>query len=103
LASRIASTLFAAGNLEIVIHLFVMSLVVWLARGRRWIGILAAAAVFVVFHATGSFGERAPVIVASVLLNGGFGLLLGVFYARYGFEYVMLGHAVGHVLAVTFA
>lgn len=103
LASRIASVLFAAGDLEIVIHLFIMSLAVWLTRGKVWVGILVATAFFIAFHTAGALGQSAPLIAGSILLNGGFGLLLGIFYARYGLEYVMLSHAVGHVLAVTLA
>lgn len=103
LLSRAASTLFAAGNLEIVVHLFIMSLVVWLARGRIWVGIWVSALFFLAFHISGSLGQSASLLAASIVVNGVFGLLMGLLYARYGYEYVMLGHAVGHLLAVTLA
>ncbi len=99
--SRMASTFFAAGSLEIVIHLFVMSLVVRMARGRVWLGIAVAAIIFVAFHVAGLQGQSVSLIAASVVLNGVFGLMLGFFYARYGFEYVLLCHAVAHALAVS--
>lgn len=101
--SRIASVLFAAGSLEIVVHLFVMSTVVQIARGRRWPGILAAAVVFTFFHVAGLGGQSTALIIASTTLNGTFGLGLGVLYARYGFESVLVCHAVGHIIAVTLA
>lgn len=101
--SRVASVLFAAGSLEIVVHLFVMSTVVQIARGRRWPGILVAAVAFTFFHVAGLGGQSAALIVASTALNGVFGLGLGILYARYGFESVLLCHAVGHILAVTLA
>ncbi len=50
---RALSAVFAAGPLEIALHLGLMSVVVWLARGRRWVGIFAAALALVLFHLTG--------------------------------------------------
>ncbi len=101
--SRIASVFFAAGSLEIVVHLLIMSLAVRLARGRVWAGIVVAAIFFVGFHVAGLSGQSASLIAASVALNGVFGLALGFFYARYGFEYVFFSHAIAHILAVTLA
>lgn len=101
--SRLASTLFAAGSLELVVHLLLMSLIVRLTAGRRWTGVLAAAVAFVLFHASGVADQGAAVIALTVLMNGLFGLGLGAIYARYGFEYVLFCHAVGHLLSVGFA
>jgi hypothetical protein len=101
--SRIVSVFFAACSLELVIHLFIMSLVVRMTGGRRWTGIVVAAIFFVLFHASGLPGQSATVITLTLLMNGIFGLVLGVIYARYGFEYVMFCHGVGHVLAVSLA
>jgi hypothetical protein len=101
--SRLASVFFAAGSLEVFIHLLIMSGAVRLARGRVWAGILVAALFFVAFHVAGSSGQSGSLIAASILLNGSFGVALGIFYARYGFEYVLLSHAVAHILAVTLA
>ena len=101
--SRVASVFFAAGSLELFVHLLVMSVAVRLARGRVWFGVLVAAVFFVAFHAAGLSGQSSSLIAASALLNGIFGVALGVFYARYGFEYVLLSHAVAHILAVTLA
>jgi Type II CAAX prenyl endopeptidase Rce1-like len=101
--SRVASVFFAAGSLEIVVHLLIMSMVVRLVRGRIWVGILVAAIFFVVFHAAGLSGQSTALVASSVLLNGIFGLGLGLLYARYGFESVVLCHAIGHILAVSLA
>lgn len=103
LGSRLASTLFAAINLETVIHLFVMSGVVRLAGGRIWLGIVVSTLLFVIAHAAGSFSAATGLLAASVALNGSFGAAVGVLYARYGFEYAVLCHAIGHGLAVTVA
>ena len=100
LPSRLGSVLFAAGNLEIILHLFIMSLAVWLARGRIWVGIAAATFFYIGFHSAGAFGQSAPLLACTILLNGSFGVLLGIFYARYGYEYLMLSHAIAHGLAV---
>jgi hypothetical protein len=101
--SRLASTIFAAGSLELVLHLGFMSLVVKLTSGRRWTGILAAAVAFVIFHVSGLADQGVTIISLSVLMNGLFGLALGVIYSRFGIEYVLLCHAIGHILAVSFA
>jgi hypothetical protein len=101
--SRLASTFFAAGSLEIVVHLLLMSLVVRLTAGRRWTGIAVATIFFVLFHVSGLAGQSATVFALSIAMNGFFGLGLGVIYARYGFEYVVLCHATGHALSVAFA
>jgi hypothetical protein len=101
LGVRALSALFAAGPLEIVLHLGVMSIVVWLARGRRTIGVSAAAACLVGFHLTGgALAQPWRIITISVVGNGTIGLALGWIYAAYGFECVVLGHAVAHLIAV---
>lgn len=62
-----------------------------------------AATAFVLFHASGLAGQGATLIALSVVMNGVFGIGLGVIYARYGFEYVLLCDATGYMLAVGFA
>ena len=100
-AARALSAIFAAGTLEIVLHLGAMSTVVWLARGRRAPGIVVAAVLLVVFHLSGGgLDQPRRVIALSVVANGAIGLVLGWIYAAYGFELVMLGHAVAHVITV---
>ena len=99
--ARALSTFFAAGPLEIGLHLGVMSVAVRLARGHRWPGILAAALALVLFHLSGGgAAQSTPLLVASIIGNGAMGLALGWVYAAYGFELTMLGHAVAHLLVV---
>jgi len=101
IAARALSAIFAAGPLEIVLHLGAMSIVVWLARGRRAPGIVLAAALLVVFHlAGGGLDQPGRLIALIVVANGAIGLVLGWIYAVYGFEFVMLGHAVAHLITV---
>ena len=46
------------------------------------------------------FGElTAPVLVRCFLLNGGFGLLFGWLYRKYGIQYAMLSHALLHIIS----
>ena len=98
---RALSVFFAAGPLEIVLHLGLMSIVVWLARGRRVPGIVLAAACLVGFHLTGGALDQPGRVVAAIVVgNGTVGLVLGWIYAAYGFECVMLGHAVAHLITV---
>lgn len=84
-----------------VLHLGVMSIVVRAARGRRGVGIIAAALALVGFHLTGdALPQPAAVLAATVVGNGVIGLTLGWIHATYGFEFVMLGHAVAHLITV---
>jgi hypothetical protein len=101
LAARALSAIFAAGPLEIVLHLGVMSSVVWLTRGPRWTGVVAAALCLVGFHLTGgALAQPARIIIVTVVGNGVIGLALGCIYALYGFECAMLGHVVAHLITV---
>jgi len=75
--ARFASTLFALINLETAIHLFVMSCV--LAWNFDFDPGVPDR------HAFGSFRAGTPRLVASVALNGTFGAVVGVLYARYRF------------------
>jgi hypothetical protein len=97
-SARALSTVFAAGPLEIVLHLCVMSVTVWMSR-RRWVGIVVAALALVAFHLTGGPAPTA-LLVATIAANGAIGLVLGILYAAYGFELVMLGHATAHLLTL---
>ena len=78
-----------------------MSMVVRVTRGKVWAGVSVSALFFVLFHASGLFGQSSTVILSALLMNGIFALGLGAIYARYGFEYLLLCHGVGHVLAVS--
>jgi hypothetical protein len=103
IVARALSTVFAAGPLEIVLHLELMSVVVWVARGRRWPGIVIAALVLVVFHLSGGGTQQSTAVLAvGVVLNGGIGLVLGWIYAAYGFEFAMGGHAIAHFITLVF-
>jgi hypothetical protein len=98
--ARALSVFFAAGPLEIVLHLFLMSVVVRIARGRRWFGIIIAALALVAFHLSDAAGLSTAVVLAGVVANGAIGVALGWIYATYGFEFTMAGHAVAHLITV---
>jgi hypothetical protein len=97
--ARALSALFAAGPLEIVLHLLIMSAVVRVAR-QRWVGIVGAALALVLFHLSDATTMPPAAIAAAVIGNGSIGVALGWLYAAYGFEFVMIGHAVAHLIAV---
>jgi len=99
LAIRLASVLFAAVTLETVVHLLVMSAVVRLS-GHVWLGVVAGALAFVLFHASGSAGLPPALPLVALATNGIGGLLFGWLYARYGFEYLVIAHAAAHLLTV---
>jgi hypothetical protein len=102
LPARLATTGFAAVSLELVVHLAVMSGVARLTRSVV-AGIAAATVVFVLFHGAGALGLEWPIALSATVVNGGFAVALGWIYGRYGFEWVVAGHAIGHAIAVTFA
>ena len=48
----------------------------------------------------GVFGALTPLIlVRCFLLNGGFGLVFGRLYRKYGIQYAMLSHALLHIVS----
>jgi membrane protease YdiL (CAAX protease family) len=100
LPARIASTAFAAITLELVVHLAVMSGVVRLTRSRL-AGVIVSALLFAVIHAAGALQAPLPIAVSVVVVNAALGMFLGWLYLRFGFECVMLAHAVAHLVAVT--
>lgn len=95
---------------EVLLRWFLMSLIAWLIgkiviRGKGdknipdYVFIIAnfvAAFLFAAGHLPASialFGKLTPLIVfRCFLLNGGFGLVFGRFYRKYGIQYAMLGH-----------
>lgn len=99
--ARALSVVFAAGPLELVLHLGVMSVAVRLANGRRWVGIVAGAVVLALFHLSdGASAQPAAVLAAAIAGNATIGAALGWLYAAYGFEYAMLCHAIAHLIVV---
>jgi hypothetical protein len=60
--------------------------------------VLAALALVALHVADGA--TAVPLLIAAIVANGSIGLVLGLIYAAYGFELVMLGHAVTHLLTL---
>ena len=92
---------------ELEMRLLLLSVVAWLigkvshtaqrtpSRAAFLIATIAAAVVFALGHlpATSlSVGITPPVVVRSLVLNGGLGLLFGYLYCRRGLEAAMLTH-----------
>ncbi len=98
---RMLSVVFVAVTLEIILHLGVMSIVTWLARGRRWLGVFAATLAFVLLQSTGgALDHPRPVIVASTLVNVATGVVVGWLYATDGFEYAAICRALAYLIPV---
>lgn len=113
----LASVLYGGIVEEIMMRLFVMSLVsfiIWklFFRGRSKEDIPAgvfvcaniiAALLFAAGHLPATvmaFGALTPVIlIRCFLLNGGFGLLFGRLYRRYGIQYAVLSHIILHIVS----
>lgn len=111
----VASVLYGGVIEEVMLRLFMMSLLAWLGwklffRKREQIpaGVIVganviAALLFAAGHlpATVSMlgGLTLPIVLRCFLLNGGFGLLFGWLYRKYGIQYSMLGHAMLHIVS----
>lgn len=111
----IASVLYGGVVEEVMLRLFIMSLLAWLGwkvffrmEERAPLTVIVAANVisallFAAGHlpATAAlFGEITPLLLLRCFLfNGGFGLFFGWLYRRYGIQYAMLGHATGHIVS----
>ena len=115
--SVIASVLYGGVIEEVMMRLFVMSLialVIWKLFFKKYdsdsiptvvfaIANIIAALGFAAGHLPATvmiFGELTPMIlIRCFLLNGGFGLLFGWLYRKYGIVYAMLSHTLFHVVS----
>lgn len=115
----IASVLYGGVMEEVMLRLFFLSLlafVLWKVFFRKYpreriptcvfiIANVIAAILFAAAHlpATAvSFGELTPLLLfRCFLFNGGFGLVFGWLYRKYGIAYAMMGHALFHVVCKT--
>lgn len=113
----IASVLYGGIIEEVMLRLFFMSLValiIWKVFCRKYdrehipSGVfisanILAAAVFAAGHLPSTisiFGQLTPLIVfRCFLFNGGFGMLFGWLYRKYGLAYSMTSHAVFHIVS----
>ena len=113
----IASVLYGGIIEEVMLRLFFMSLIafiiwkVFCGKYNReniptgvFVGAnIVAALVFAAGHLPATiaiFGELTPLILfRCFLLNGGFGLVFGWLYRKYGIVYAMLGHALFHIVS----
>lgn len=111
----LASVLYGGVIEELMLRLFMMSLLAFLLwklffRKRETVptGVivaanLAAAILFAAGHLPATvmnFGTLTPLLLfRCFLLNGGFGLLLGWIYRKFGIQYAMLSHATLHMVS----
>lgn len=113
----IASVLYGGVTEEVMMRLFFMSLIafiIWKVFCRKYdrdhipssvfiaANILAAVA-FAAGHLQaniGIFGQLTPLIVfRCFLMNGGYGLIFGRLYRKYGLIYSVIAHAVCHIVS----
>jgi len=110
-----ASVLYGGIVEEVMLRLFMMSLIAWILwkvffrqRQTAPAGVLVAANVIAaILFAAGhlpatqlAFGALTPLIlVRCFLLNGGFGLIFGRLYRKYGIQYAMISHALLHIVS----
>ena len=113
----IASVLYGGVIEEVMLRLFFMSLIAFIlwkifARGYdkedipAWVFVTAnivAATLFAAGHlpaTLATFGELSPLLLfRCFLLNGGFGLIFGWLYRKYGIIYAMISHALFHIVS----
>lgn len=111
----LASVLYGGVVEELMLRLFMMSLIAWLLwklffrkaeivpTGVIVAANVIAAMVFAAGHLPATvmtFGTLTPLILLRCfLLNGGFGLLFGWLYRKYGIQYAILSHALLHIVS----
>ena len=113
----IASVLYGGIIEEVLLRLFFMSLIAWviwkvfyrkhscenIPAGVFIAANIIAALAFAAGHLPATvaiFGELTPLILfRCFLLNGGFGLIFGWLYRKYGIVYSMVSHAVFHIVS----
>lgn len=110
----VAAVLYGGVIEEVMLRLFMMSLVAFLLHKIFWrkqehtptAALVAANIVSALLFAAGHLPATAmlmgltPMIVfRCFLLNGGFGLLFGFLYRKYGLRYAMIAHGGCHVVS----
>ncbi len=114
LAYWIASVLYGGMIEEVIMRLFVMTLIAWIvwkvffrSESNPPTGVviaanITAALLFAAGHLPSTmqmFGEITPMILLRCfLLNGFGGLIFGYLYRRYGIHYSMMAHAGAHIV-----
>ena len=109
-----ASILYGGVVEEVMLRLFMLSLLAWLGwkvffrkAEKAPAGVIVAANVisallFAAGHlpATAMLFEITPlVLLRCFLFNGGLGLFFGWLYRRFGIQYAMIGHALAHIVS----
>ena len=111
----IASILYGGIIEEILMRLFVMSLIAFLISKIFYkkceeipakvfvIANIVAALLFAAGHLPATlvtFGELSPMLLfRCFLFNGGFGMLFGWLYRKHGLHYAMISHATVHIVS----
>ena len=109
----IASITYGGVIEEVMLRLFLMSLISFviqkitkkeeMSSKTLIIANVIATLLFAAGHLPGTFMMITPVtpmiIFRCFLMNGGFGLLFGRLYRKYGIHYAMLGHAGVHIVS----
>jgi len=110
----LAAVLYGGVIEEVMLRLFAMSLIAFILyklfgkkSDKPTIAILIAsnviaALLFAAAHLPGTFillGSSPMIIFRCFLLNGGFGLLFGYLYRKYGLRYAMIAHGGCHVVS----
>ena len=116
LAYIFGSVTYGAVIEEVMLRLFMMSLIAWVLHAvfeRKkdaasvWILVLAnviSALLFAAGHLPATsivLGLSPMILVRCFLLNGGIGLLFGWLYRRYGLRYAMIAHGGCHIVSKT--
>lgn len=110
----LASVLYGGIVEELLLRLFFMSLVgfiLWKLFWKKWDTAPAAALIaanilaallFAAAHIPATvtaFGSLTPLLIfRCLLLNGGFGILFGWLYRKYGIQYAMVSHGLCHLV-----
>jgi hypothetical protein len=98
--ARLLSAPFAAITLEVVLHLLGMSLLYRLLRGNAWGAIVGSGLLLGVFHLAGSDASWGVTLILAGV-NTTAGIFLGWLYWAFGFEYLVVAHALVHAIAVS--
>ena len=110
----LAAVIYGGVIEEVMLRLFFMSLIAWLLHWlfRRKqettpvVALVAANVIAALLFAAGHLpatamlmGITPMILLRCFLLNGGFGLLFGWLYRKYGLRYAMIAHAGSHVIS----
>ena len=103
ISERLLTTPFAALNVQIVVLLLGASLIYALMRRNTSLTVMLGGLGLALLHSLLGADYGTTALIAQAIMNGAMGAVFTWLYLKHGFEFAILGHALAHMIVMTFA